>query len=143
MSKAVDLSRLAVNADQPTEMELLHPVTKKGLGIYFQLLGADAKELRELEREQFDRQMARARRGKAGDYDDLQEGRMALLLRVTRGWRSNDADGSVIVFDGVPILFTPDEARKLYSDVRFTWIKDQVIAFVSNRENFFASLPTT
>ena len=54
---------------------------------------------------------------------------MRMLLSVTESWLLDDGEGGELEFNEGNI-------RKLFSDPRLEWLKDDVIAFCRNRDNY-------
>ena len=51
-----------------------------------------------------------------------------MLAKVTTGWH--------LVMDGKPLEFTTEAAKDLYFNPEYTWIREQVEAFMRDRSNF-------
>lgn len=63
------------------------------------------------------------------DPEELEEKAIDRLVAYTLGWRDLELDGS-------PLQFSADNARTLYQDPRFRWLRDDVAGAVSSLENF-------
>ena len=119
----IDLASLdtAARCEQGAELELRHPRTDAGMGVFITLVGIDSRTYRKARAEMIDRQLAR--RGRP-DFDERQESTVSALAACTTGWRN-------VVLDGKELPCTPENARTLYT--RFPWIREQVDAFTSDR----------
>lgn len=67
-------------------------------------------------------------------YAEKISGDAELLAAVTRRWSFTELDGK-------PYPCTPDNARLLYADERFGWVRARANAFVRNDGNFLAEPP--
>jgi hypothetical protein len=110
------------------KMELIHPV-KGATGIFLSILPEDSEGYRKKVAE-----LAR-RRVKAGtDLDVVTENELNLELahELTAasivGWSDDDA------FDG---SYSPERAIELMKHDGLAWIREQIIAFRTNRSHFF------
>ena len=75
------------------------------------------------------------RRGKAAlpeDRDELHQVMIDRAVAFTLGWRDLFLDGNVVEY-------SPDAARKLYSDDQFGWVLADVTAAADQLENFIPS----
>lgn len=116
------------------ELELVHPASKKGLGAFIKVLGAESAEYQQHVRarveEGQERQFAAERRGdspKPLTLDQLDKRAAALLAAVTVGWRN-------VGMNGAELTFSEANARKLYEEQR--WVRDQVDRAVHDLGNF-------
>ncbi len=124
----IDLSSLDVVAAAETgaEIEILHPVTGKELGITITIVGADSERYRKNLRSLANSRLNRKAR-KTASLEEAEEDGLELLAKATLGWKG-------VVVDGAEIPFSPLEAKKLYK--RFPWIKEQVDAAIADRRTF-------
>ena len=72
--------------------------------------------------------MAKGKKAIDLDAEKLSEDSIDDLVKLTTAW-------SGFVLDGKDLDCTPENVRTVYSD--WSWIKEQVQEFVSNRANFF------
>lgn len=107
---------------------------KEGKAAFIELLNVDseaAQKRRKLSRKRLFDQMQKKKKfnytPEQQDEDDL-----AYLVGITKGWYLVDVNSG----DSLDVPFTEDNARVLYSDPRFAWIKEQVQEFVADRANF-------
>lgn len=130
------LESLAVSADDAGTLILLHPSTnmpirdKNGGEAHLLLLGIDSAEGQKQRREATTR--ALMRRNKALTADELEAQAVEQLVALTKGWHLVAPSGDVIDFP-----FTPQNARTLYSDRKFAWIREQADQFIGDRAGFF------
>lgn len=127
-SGMTDLAKLDVSAaaEEGAELELLHPVTGKGLGGRIRVVGADSDRYRSAVRSVSSKRVHKRRRAPLTPEEVEEEG-LDILVKATLEWRD-------IVVDGETLVFTKDNVRNLYR--RFPWIREQVDGFISDRGNF-------
>ena len=101
--------------EQGAEMEIMHPVTGQGTGVFLLIRGVDSKTFRDASIE-----FNRKRMDKANEDKDIA---LDLTVAITAGWRGID-----------DIEFSADAVRKLYTDSPA--IRAQVDAFFTVRRNF-------
>jgi hypothetical protein len=63
------------------------------------------------------------------DPDDIKDLQVDRLTACTLGWEG-------MMLDGKDYPFSPQNARQLYDDVKFAWLRDQVDAALRAVENF-------
>lgn len=137
----LDLSTLDVKtgADRGFKLELRHVATGAPLGLWIHILGADSdayqEQMREFRRRAEDR-LRHEQRSKLTDEESEQQS-LEILVATTRGWSEN------MKLDGALLPFSPENARKLYSDKRFPWIPDQIHRNQHNRANFLPGNETS
>lgn len=130
----LDLAALDIKtgADAGFKLELTHPVSGKPLGLWILILGADSDAYQAKMREFRQRAMERLKlnqRAKMTDEESEEQG-LEQLVALTRGWSEN------IKLDGELLMFSAENARKLYADKRISWIGEQVYRGVHDRANF-------
>ena len=124
----IDLADLDTSAacDEGAELELVHPRTQVGLGMFITMYGVDSKIWRRALSDVGER---RARKRGTPSLDEVRAQNIEILARCTRSWRGIRVDG------GEPPC-TYENARALYT--RFPWITDQVDAFAGDRGNYIS-----
>jgi hypothetical protein len=125
------------------EIELMHPVTQKRLGIFVNVLGKDSDVCREHFRVTVNDNLRKAamakKRGKDEEvqtYEKSLERGIDLLVACTLGWRTVD-DGQetpTITMNGEAMAYTKANAKRLYEAM--PWIKTQVDEAIVDLENF-------
>lgn len=119
-----DLSNLALK--DTTTLHLLHPVTQDKLyaddeekkPVTIELYGTSSKQYRNATNAMQNRQLARQRKKESIKADELREEAVKLLVACSASATNLAIDGEEV---GNEASF-----RKLYSDPRFSWVKDQV-----------------
>lgn len=101
--------------EQGAEMEIMHPVTGQGTGVFLLIRGVDSKTFRDASIE-----FNRKRMDKANEDKDIA---LDLTVAITAGWRGID-----------DVEFSADAVRKMYTDSPA--IRAQVDAFFTVRRNF-------
>ncbi|MDB6454693.1 hypothetical protein [Falsirhodobacter sp. 20TX0035] len=123
---------LTAAADRGADMQLEHPVTGEplvtdtGEEITIRLLGNDSREFRAALSDLAEKQAGKKRQSLAA----AEAHSVDLLARLTLGWQG-------IVYKGVPLEFTRENAAMLYRERPF--IREQIDRFIGNRGNFFGN----
>ncbi len=128
------------------ELELLSPFDDEPTGLFIAHKGRDARDVLAISRKQGNAMLARDFKAKRGGKDEtpitIEEGTnvtVEISVAATVGWFTKDAKGDKV--DGLPfgkglLLFTPDEARKLYNDPGFAWALRQLNEAAGDLGNF-------
>lgn len=124
-------------ADEGFEFEILHPKTNLPLGIFFTVYGTDSEPFLKTARKQQNRRMEGLRRGKSlilsAEEQELEN--VATLAACTKSWRTGD-DSRIELEPGVMADCTLENAKKLYVDPGFNWLRLQVDREIGDRGNF-------
>lgn len=138
MTKA-SLSSLAVEAESPSRLVLLHPATGKAIKSadgkeesYIMLLGMDSITATKHRRSVANKHLGR--RNSKITAEGLEESASELLAALTKDWKLFNFDGEEIDYP-----CNRKNAVDLYEKPEFNWIREQVDAFVSDRANFMKS----
>ena len=138
-------------ADQGIAIAILNPKTNLPLGITIVVLGTDSDAFRSVTRKQRNRRLTTMNRnpGKGALQTDEESEAEALetLTACTKSWRtdaipaSGDAEAiparpEIEVNDGEWLDCTPENAKRLYKDPGFTWLRLQVDREIGDRTNF-------
>ena len=153
-ANSVDLADFDTGAasDAGTEIELQHPTTKKGLGVFFSVLGKDSQVFRDHVKERANARIRRealaSRRGKPLDpptADEADANAVELLTLCTTSWRSetkNDKGEVVsqeptITLRGEKLAFNVANVQRVYTEQ--LWIRRQIDEAIGDMENFIKS----
>ncbi len=127
----IDIADLDIRAaaDEGTEVELLHPITREKLGIVFHILGSDSFAYRDKRTELARRRVQKYDNGRGPNInvDEIEDNACELLAACTTGWSSFPENGK-------EITFSEKEAYRIYR--QYPWIKEQIDAAVSDRAIF-------
>ncbi len=148
MTKAIDFESLDTEAasEKPQELELVHPGTKKPLGVFLSLLGPDSKAFKDRLRKEVNRDRTRefkAQRGGKGIEPKMLEEDEALGIALTadlvKGWRTvtDGKSENVIIWKGEKLDFTPDNLTRWLN--AFQWVIGQINEFTKELENFLGN----
>lgn len=120
----MDLTTLDVKsaAQKGADLVLKHPATGERLDAVLRVIGRDSPSVAAA-------MLDIERRKASGEVFDKEAEGIELLLAVIKGWRG-------VEFDGEALEYTPDNARKLLTDPRTSWIGEQVAPFSLSRRNF-------
>lgn len=139
-SIAGDLSALdTISAcNKPFEFELVHPVSRIGLGVFWSVLGKDSDVYRGRIRAMADENLRRANAGMPGEtsLSKLERKNIDTLVAATTGWRGPKGEG-VVTLNGKDLKFTPENVRTVLTDLPA--VRDQVQEAVNNLGNFIGS----
>jgi hypothetical protein len=125
-----DLSTVVL--EQSVELELRHPVSKEPLGAKIHLAGQQhplRKKIVHERQRRLRKQFQRSGKFAFVDPAEEEEDTLEFVVGCTLGW-------SGISFDGKPLDFSPDNARRIYADPKLAWLRDQVVALLYDDESF-------
>lgn len=131
----MDISNFNFKEATPAIMELCHPVTQetlKGdddLPITITLHGSDSSVFRAAVREYGNRKLSKG--AKKQTVEEIDQATTRILAKATVSWSDN------FVVNGDALDCTMQNAEKIYAD--YSWIREQVDAFVNERANFLAN----
>jgi hypothetical protein len=148
-----DLAKLDTVAacETPYDLELISPFPGQGrTGMFIQLLGFNSPACRAVKAEQDkaklmrDFEQRRSGQPEMPTVDDDEESGLQMALAATVGWyeRKRDKNGKLgkqepgLPFGDKRLMFSKDEARKLYSNEGLGWIGGQVIKAMYDLGNF-------
>jgi hypothetical protein len=131
-AKAFDLSALdTIEAcNKPAEIEIRHPVTGAGTGVFFSVLGRDSDTYRGRIRNLADQALRQQALGKTNHetIDQLEKKNIDALVAATTGWRTGD--DPVVTVKGEKLEFSPANARKVYEAL--LPVREQVAEALNN-----------
>lgn len=144
---AFDLSGLdTIEAcNKPVEIEIKHPVSGVGTGVFVSIVGKDGDAYRSRVRGMADDSLRRSAMGKnASDtsIDKLEQKNIDALVAATTGWRTQapaligekpESDPAVMM-KGERLEFNAANARKVYSEI--LPIREQVSEAINDLGNF-------
>lgn len=130
-----DISTLALKADY--ELHLKHPLTDMKLyadkeekkPVQILLYGTASKQYRKAVSEMQTRQLRRNAKKEKPSAEVMNEEAVELLVAVSAGTKN-------FVFEGAEFSGTAEAFRKLYSDPKFSWIRQQVDEAIGDVGNF-------
>lgn len=123
--------------NKPAEIEIRHPVSGEGTGVFFSVLGKDSDTYRSRIRSLADQQLRNQALGKAPieTIDTLERRNIDALVAATVGWRSGDEP--MVTLNGEKLDFSPANARKVYEAL--LPVREQVAEALSNLGNFMTA----
>jgi hypothetical protein len=128
----MDLSNLKAT-QEARKLELLHPANGSvleldGKAFTIDLLSSDTNNYKS----EFNKLMKAAREQKGEQTArDAEEKACDMLAKITTG--------CYLVMDGKPLKFSTAAMKDLYFNPEYTWIREQVEAFIRDRGNFIKS----
>lgn len=128
----MDLTTLAVSSEGSV-LTLTHPVTGADLPVKITLLGTDSPVFRKAQRAIVNRRLKQAKKPNLTAEEIEAEG-IEALVSCTVSWEG-------VEIDGKKLDCTPDNVRKVYTDIRLPFIREQVDTFIAERANFMKALP--
>ena len=136
------LDSLGFDVNKPETLILSSPITGQpiycnvtGEAAHIEVLSADSDVARNLRRRAQAQVMKR--RGKVS-VEENEATSLELISALTTGWFLVNFDGEAIDFD-----YSTQNARELYSNTSFAWIKEQVDEFAGDRSNFMKNSKTS
>lgn len=118
---AADLSALdTISAcNKPFEFELVHPVNRTGLGIFWSVVGKDSDVYRARIRGLADENLRRSNAGLPpmdNTLSKLEAKNVDTLAAASTGWRSEGKPG-VVVWKGEELSFTPENVKRVLTEL--------------------------
>ncbi|MDR2945992.1 MAG: hypothetical protein LBV79_04525 [Candidatus Adiutrix sp.] len=126
-----DLADFTQSLADSAWLKILNPKDNSDTGLRFHLAGPDSEIYRRAESAARNKSLARQTKTKL-TAEMVDEQVLEHLLAVTIGWEG-------LVYNGQPLEFTSDNLRHIYTEPRLRFIREQVEAFVSDRQNFFSA----
>lgn len=168
LASGVDIFNLdpVANSEKGADLELVHPASQIGLGVFINILGNESAEVRAYAKKKVSEQTRKNfanQKGRRPDPDRLAQetvdrifdrsSSVELAMVAAKGWwRYKNPDAIVTIgqdatevkgrvdtmlFNGEELPFTPENARKVF-EAR-PWIATQVDAGTQDLDNFFPS----
>lgn len=135
---AADLSALDTIAacNVPKEIELVHPVSRVGLGIFFSIVGKDSDAYRSRIRAMADENLRRANAGLPGDtsLSKLEAKNIDTLVATITGWRGEKP--GVVTLNGKELAFSAENVREVLT--KLPAAREQVQTAVNDLGNFMS-----
>lgn len=131
-------------ADSGIEIEITHPDTGEGLGIFVGLYGSDSEAYLEADRRIQARNLALAKKKRdftaAMDPEIIERDATERMVACFRGWKERRPDGTfketVEFEEGVELPGTKEAFRTIISDRGFYWLRQQVREEIDRVSNF-------
>lgn len=126
----MDLTSL--KSQETTEIEIKHPVTGEGTGVFITVAGLDSVLFRAARREQLQELInAKSKAIKTEvDFNKAEQDDINLLVKATVGWKGVEEKGK-------PVEFTPENVARVYFE--YAIIKEQVEKAIGDRSLFFVN----
>lgn len=102
----------------PREIELVHPVTRVGLGTFFSVVGKDSDIYRGRLRALVDENLRRQNAGLPGDtsLSKIEAKNINTLTAAITGWRGPKGPG-VVTLRGEDLKFSTDNVRRVLTEL--------------------------
>lgn len=132
-------------ADRGATVNIQHPISGAALGIEITVLGSDSREFKRLQREQQNRRLKNQakNRGKLKlTAEELEEESLATICALVIAWRQKNDDGSwknTLTINGQELECNDDNKRRIFSDLGFNWLREQVDEEIGDRDSFLKS----
>ena len=136
-------------ANKGRAVALLHPSQQIPIGIRFYLLGSDSREFRRIQRKQQAELLEKQKKTRRGIYlstpEEQEANALELLTGLTTGWDEdvkNEAGeitgvrNEIELNPGEFVPFSAEAAMRIYKDLGFNWIREQVDAEIGDRRDF-------
>lgn len=127
--------------EQPYEFELVHPVEKTGLGIFFSVIGAESGTFQSYVRTETNAARQRAfdqrKSGKEtpSTVDEDEAAMIKALAVCIKGWRTGKKP--VLLWSGRELEFTPENVVTVMR--QFKWMREQVNEATGELGNFIGN----
>lgn len=114
---------------QVKELEIKLP-TGESTGIIFKVVGQDSKQFKAVSGKWIELSLDAAK-GKKVNPDQMFQARAEMAAACVVGWSNLDDENDL------PIPYSPEKALELLAQPEFSFIVEQLDAFVTERVNFF------
>ena len=131
-------------AEAGAEIELVHPLTRQGLGIFVTVIGMDSQTVRDYRREKADEYLRKQSIARKGSQEEVQtmgkldDSAIELLTVCTTGWRWGDKVGIFpLAKAGKPVeelAFNVPNVKRIYSELPEA--RKQLDEAIADRANF-------
>lgn len=125
-----DLANFKQSLADSAWLKILNPKDNSETGIRLHLAGPDSDLYRRAEAAARNKSLARQVKTKL-TAEMVDEQVLEHLLAVTVGWEG-------LIYGAKPLEFNPDNVRMIYTEPPLRFIREQVEAFVGDRQNFFS-----
>jgi hypothetical protein len=128
---------------------LLHPGTQVSIGIRFYVLGTDSNEYKRIIRKQQMVTQEKQKRNRRGIYlatpEEQEANALEVLVGMTTGWDEDvkNEKGEVTgvrreieLNEGEFVPFSAEACQKIYEDLGYSWIREQIDAEIGDRRDF-------
>lgn len=140
------------SANKGRAVPLIHPVQQVPIGIRFYVLGSDSKEYQRIIRKQQAANLEKQKKTRRGIYlstpEEIEANSIELLTGLTTGW-DEDIKNEAGEITGVRkeielnrgefVPFSQEAAARIYSDLGFNWIREQIDGEIADRRDFLPS----
>lgn len=132
----MSLDALALDVAHAVPVILLNPKTRQPLRdadskeAFISIVSVDSPEVQRVQKATLNKRL-KMRGRMTMTADELDAERAETLIAATKEWHLVDMEGNAL---NVP--FTEANARLLYTDTRFTWIREQVSEALDDRATF-------
>ena len=139
-------------ANKGKAVELLHPAAQTRIGIRFFILGADSAEFKRIQRKQQADLLEKQKKSRGRLYlstpEETEANNLELLVGLTTGWEEDvknekcEVTGvrpEIELNEGEYVPFSQEACRKIYSDLGFSWIREQIDSEIGDRRDFLPS----
>lgn len=142
-AKPFDLASLDTTkaSDSGARIELVHPTSREGLGMFFTVLGKHSHIFQDLIKERVNKRVRSdsmaQRKGKPliRTAEESEVEAIELLIACTIKWDSNGKESWL--FEGEELPFNYANAKLVYTKI--LWIREQVDEAIGDLENFIAA----
>lgn len=132
----MSLDALALDVSAPVSVTLLHPKTRQplrdenGKEATISVVSLDSPDVQRVQKAALNKRLKM--RGRVTlTADELEAERTETMVVATKSWHLVSLEGKAL---DVPL--TAENARVVYSDARFAWIKEQVNEALDDRATF-------
>lgn len=148
MTDVLDFAALdtAAASEKPYEFELVHPKSKKPLGVFISVVGPESAAFKNKVRKQINRDRIKAfqasRNGKGGEPSTIEEDEaegVTLISELVKGWRTvkDGKSESVIYWSEEKLAFSPEALTRWLT--HFPWVREQINEAASDLGNFLGN----
>lgn len=132
-------------SDRGKIVNILHPTSTAPIGIEVDVLGCDSREFKRNQREQQNRRLKNQSKNKGKlklSAEELEEEALSTICALVIAWRQKNEDGSwknTLTVNGQELECNDDNKRRIFSDLGFNWMREQIDEEIGDREGFLQS----
>jgi hypothetical protein len=125
----MDISELMTQDahEEGVEVEILHPVSRESMGVFFTVLGVDSKAYQVADKKAYNAQIATLTKSGKLSEDETINLEIAQVSAVITGWRGIESGDKDVPYS---------KKKCLELMTKSPWMRKQIDRFLADRKNF-------